>query len=62
LSHYRNAEDAEAGGEQWAEPMINYHNATLSNINEILDTHTGPEGEEGEMIRPFKDGRSLAAT
>lgn len=58
----KKANDAEAEGEQWAEPMINYHTVTLANINEVLATHMGPEGEEGEMIRPFKGGRSLAAT
>jgi len=54
------AEDAEAEGEQWAKAMVGYNAATLANIDVILTTHMSPDGKEGEMIRPFKEGISLA--
>lgn len=54
------AERAAAEGEPWAETWVFYNRRTLAKIEQVLAVHAGTEGEEGEAIRPFKEGEDLS--
>lgn len=54
------AERAAAEGEPWAETWVFYNKRTLAKIEQVLAIHAGTEGEEGDAIRPFKEGEDLS--